>query len=749
MTAFLSVLKVLLVAQAADAAVAGSVRDGVSGEPVPGVVVALTDLDRSTVTDSLGRYRFEAVPPGPQHLLIRRIGYAPRALHALVPRQGSVEINVTLHPQAITLNPIATRVTLPVRGLDQGDSTRFPDRGLSIEAVRQHPLLAEPDVFEALGGGEVVLRPESPDGIHVRGGSADQVAYFLDGIPVFSPFHAGGSFSGWNPDALSRVQLETSSLTAAFPDALSGVVSAETRVPGSEVRMQGSTSSTQARLTVDGPVGRRGAGYLVSLRSGFPGFPGPKNEPSYVRGESGDWLATLQSPLAGGHVRLLGYGSTSEMDAAAVALAESASTVAPARHNFGWTSRSLGASWWRDFGRVVVHARAWNALGNATALWSLADSAPQPLGAQRREAGVLATVAVTGDGRSTTAGVRTHSSQTSYRMDSLARRASTPVTAAFVQHTRWSHAVQVELALVSAFAAGDVHVSPRAEVRWRPGGARRVTVTSGYARLVQFGQSLRNTESVVSSIFPVDLYLGAGESGVPVARSHQGTLAIEYRPAPGLRVEAQAYARTFDDLVLVAPRDGDPFATTGFVIGAGTAQGLALVVGASGARYGAIASYGLQRVRRSFGDFSYVPDHGATHSIDAGVMVHPSPTFSLRVGASGLLGRRGTALTGPFEWEACSLGDQGCEFAGSPHHQPGDVGGTPLPAYFRVDVGFRKHWHLRLAGRDGLVALFGTVTNVLGRYNVLTVATDPDTGGRANIEMRPPGPLVIGIDWRF
>jgi hypothetical protein len=47
--------------------------------------VALTDLDRSTVTESQGRYRFDAVPPGPQHLLARRIGYAPRALHALVP----------------------------------------------------------------------------------------------------------------------------------------------------------------------------------------------------------------------------------------------------------------------------------------------------------------------------------------------------------------------------------------------------------------------------------------------------------------------------------------------------------------------------------------------------------------------------------------------------------------------------------------------------------------------------------------
>jgi hypothetical protein len=743
----LGAVKLLLAAQAASASVAGSVRDGVSGEPVPGVVVALTELDRSTVTDGLGRYVLNAVPPGPQHILARRIGYAPRTLHALVPRQGTVEINVTLHPQPILLGAIATRARVPVPGLDDNDSTRFPDRGLSIEAVRQHPLLAEPDVFQALGGGAVVLRPESPDGIHLQGGSADHVAYFLDGIPVFSPIHIGGTFSGWNPDALSHVRLETSSPAAAFPDALSGVVSAETRAPGAELRMQGSTSSTQARLTVDGPVGRSGAGYLVSLRSGFPGFPAPGKETSYLRGETGDWLATLESPLGGGRLRLLGYGSGSEMDAAAAALVEGTSTAAPTRHLFGWNSRSFGTAWARDFGRAAVHVRGWSAIADASALWSVADSVPQQLGARRHDTGLLAMVEVSGAGKSTTAGVRTQISRTSYGVGAVSRSANTPVTAAFLQHARWGRALHVELALVSALGAGDIHVSPRAELRWRPSQA--VTVTGGYARLVQFGQSLRNAESVVGGIFPVDLYMGAGGSAVPVARSDQGTVAIEYRPAAGLRVEAQAYARTFDDLVLVAPQDGNPFATSGFVVGAGTAQGLALSVGASGARYGVVASYGLQRARRSYGDSSYVPDHGATHSIDAGVMVHPSATFSLRLAASGVLGRRGTALPGPFEWEACSLGDQGCEFAGSPRHRPGAVGAITLPAYVRVDLGVRKHWDCRVAGRDGLVAVFGTITNLLGRRNVLTVATDPATGERTNIEMRPRGPLVIGIDWRF
>ncbi len=93
--------------------------------------------------------------------------------------------------------------------------------------------------------------------------------------------------------------------------------------------------------------------------------------------------------------------------------------------------------------------------------------------------------------------------------------------------------------------------------------------------------------------------------------------------------------------------------------------------------------------------------------------------------------------------------DRGCEFAGSPQARDEPLGASSLPAYLRIDLGFRKHWHLRLAGREGLLGVFGTVTNVLGRRNIVAVATDPGTGEAVEIEMRPRAPLVVGIDWRF
>ena len=742
----LGVTHLLFAVQAAS--IAGTVRDGLNGAPVPGAVVALHDLERSTLTDPTGRYVFLDVPAGPQHLMVRRIGYAPRTLHALVPSHGNVEIDITLRSHPMTLAAVEARGAVPVRGLEDTDSTGVPDRAVSMAAVRHHPLLAEPDALAALDGGEVATRPEAPSGLHVRGGGADQVAYLLDGVPVFNPYYTTGSFSTWNPDALSGVALRAAA--PGYADALSGVVTGTTREPGASVVMQGSLSTTHTGVAVDGPLGRAGAGYLFSRRYAFAGFPAPKRESSYLHNDAGDWMLKLESPLLGGQGRLLAVENESEIGAAVV---PQDSAVPVARHRFGWRGLSAGGGWSRRFPGGGISVRAWSAQGSANGTWRASDSTLQHLAADRRDLGIAASVDVESEGARTTVGFRSERSETFYGVRPLSGPgptldlgAVTPVSALFIEHAQTlSRAARLELSVVGAVAAGDPYVSPRAAVRWTAGP---VLFRAEIGRLHQFTQSLRNPESVVSTIFPADLPLGVGGSAIPVARSDQAIIAADFRPTAGMRVAAQLYARDFEGLALPAAYGAGPFAM-GFVVGSGGARGGALELGVNGARFGALASYGLQHVRLEYGDSSYVPDHGATHSLDAGVTYFPSPTWSLRLGGSGLWGRRTTAVSGPFEWESCNLLDRGCEFAGSPQQRAEPLGATPLPAYVRLDVGVRKHWHVHLAGRDGLVAVYGTVTNVLGHANVLTVTADPATGARSTIGMRPRAPLVVGIDWRY
>jgi hypothetical protein len=394
----------------------------------------------------------------------------------------------------------------------------------------------------------------------------------------------------------------------------------------------------------------------------------------------------------------------------------------------------------------------WLARGNAGALWHTSDSTADNVSDRRTDAGLSVTLERGTERGHTALGMRIQTSRMSYRLTDSVPRISfdsrAPLGALFVEHSRNVSAhIELQTGLGATTSAGAIRLSPRTWLYWRP--VKGWVLSAGFTRSHQFTQSLRNPESVAGAIFPAELFVGATGSRVPVARSDEGILAAEYRPVAGLRFAAQGYVRNFRDLVLVAPDAAEPFATGRFAVGSGAAQGFAVELSATQPRYGVLASYGWQRVRFTYGQNAYVPDYGTTHAIDAGIVVHPSQALSFRVAASGRFGRRVTPIATPFEWESCNMTDRGCEFAGSPRANPDSLGATRLPGYLRLDLGVRSRWRVRVAGRTTELAVFGTVTNILDRTNVLTFAPNPATGIRTPVTMRSRAPLVVGVDWAF
>lgn len=749
-------IEFLLAAQVSEGGIAGTVRDEQGGEPLANVVVSLPDLGRHILTGSSGRYAFDSVPAGPHHLTARRIGFWPRSLHALVPRVGRLQVDVVLERRPVVLTEIRVLPIMPLRGTEPEASGVFPDRTVSLAAVRQHPLLSEPDVLLALRGGEIVAAHESPNGLHVRGGASDQTAYVLDGIPVFSPYHTAGTFSAWNPDALERVQTSSSAPARHFPDALSAVVSGTVRRPASQLQVQGSVSTSQGRLTADGPLGRSGAGILASVRTAFPGFLAPPREASYLRGASGDVLVKLVSaPIGTGRLEALGYDGRNAFDASVFAEGPSAPPLGVRRHDFRWHSRSWGLSWSQASSERSSQIQVWRAIGDANAHWDAPGDSHWRLRSRRREYGLTSRFGVRTSRGLTTIGAWMRQGTTAYRVDSgsapgmrVGINARTPMLAAFLQHqVTLRTRVTLDVGMGVVAVGGNGHLNP--EVRWRWDATPQLTLSAGYNRAHQFSQSLRNPESLVGSIFPADLHVGTGRTGVPVARGDQVVLAAHLRPAAGVAIGWQVYARSFDGLLLVAPATGEPFVTGDFRTGSGSSVGASAEASISSARFGIVASYGWQQTRFQSNGQRLVPSYGPRHVAEAGVIVFPSTTLSLRAGITAGAGRRATPVAGNFEWEACNVLDRGCEFGGSPTYVVSALATTRLPPYLGLDVGVRKHWHRRLAGRDVLFALFGTITNIFGRTNLLTMALDPGTGQATAIEMRPRAPLVVGLDWSF
>ena len=276
----------------------------------------------------------------------------------------------------------------------------------------------------------------------------------------------------------------------------------------------------------------------------------------------------------------------------------------------------------------------------------------------------------------------------------------------------------------------------------------RLTMAASVIRRMQFTQSLRNTESVVANVFPADLSVAA-VGPVPVARSDQAMGVVAWRVAPSGVLTARLWTRRLSGLALPAIGTGAPFADSVVPVGSGRADGLSLDASMSGARWGFVAAYAAQRLRTVASDTTWQPEFGTAHTVDAGVVFFPGPSASIRLGVSGAAGRRATGFAGAFEWEACNLLDRGCEFAGGPLRRDGAPGAIALPAYARVDIGARKHWHVTSGGRDVQMAVYATWSNLFDRRNVLTYTKDGVTSVRHVVPMRPGSPLVIGFDWRF
>lgn len=152
----------LTLAAAPPATVAGTVRDAETGRALQGATVVMAELARMTSSGADGRYVMPGVPAGPQHLTIRLFGYEPHAVHVIVPREGTLELDVALRPLAVRLPVVAVRH----RATERGDSLVTASEGVSVTAyeLARSPFSGDRDLFAVMSRGVVVARAETPGG---------------------------------------------------------------------------------------------------------------------------------------------------------------------------------------------------------------------------------------------------------------------------------------------------------------------------------------------------------------------------------------------------------------------------------------------------------------------------------------------------------------------------------------------------------------------------------------------------------
>ena len=95
-----------LLAQRSQHEVAGHVRDS-AGAPIVAARISLLESKRIVYSDSAGRFRLTAVPPGHHTVSVARLGYAPMARRVLVPTDAPLDLRL----RATGLQMAAVQVT--------------------------------------------------------------------------------------------------------------------------------------------------------------------------------------------------------------------------------------------------------------------------------------------------------------------------------------------------------------------------------------------------------------------------------------------------------------------------------------------------------------------------------------------------------------------------------------------------------------------------------------------------------------
>jgi hypothetical protein len=755
--------------------VAGTVREDSTLIPLPSIAVQVEELGRTAITDRRGNFILQEVPQGRWTVVASAIGYETARAEVVVLTDGSATVDFLLAPAPIVLSGINVEVV------------RIPSVGppavtVDMQTLAQVPALAEVDVLRALAVlPSIASVSEYSTALYVRGGTPDQTDILLDGFPVFNPYHLGGLYAAFSPDAVSSVEVVSGAVPAARGSRISGLVTVETREGGSDrIRGRGTLSLASLGGTVDGPVPRLPGTFLVSARQSLRNFAGggvaaegliPRNLDVGFH----DLLAKWTLPWTGGAVEGL-YFSTTER----VHLPQDGqgSVLSPAlRHDWGWGSRLAGLSahlplgsstrlearvgasmfdteigtWWQVLDRRTEYAARASAsmtdhiasLSMITAGSALGLRHELELGGEARRSS-MDYESVSGD--DAPAGLwneHVPRFEEAFQQDVLQFWAEDRVT---FGSGRLGFRVGVRGTAPEGLA---VALQPRVGLRlaltdW-------LALNAGAGRYVQPVHSVRVEEAVGTSFMAFDLFRPARpEQGMPTAEDV--AVGTELRRGDA-SVRLDLYTKRYTRLVLTGlpanPWDSPVVELDSFHVGRGTARGAELLADYVREPVGVWLSYAWQRTRRTVDGVTYAPRYEREHTVDLLAVFALPDNLRLNVRGIYATGQPTSPVVARYQPPRYAPHLDGFDVRAERRLLLGPHNSIRLPEYMRVDIGARLDIQREVFGRPGDFSFFVQLLNALNITN--TLYWDPSIDVR--IEDDPmwqfPPTLTAGVEWRI
>ncbi|MGE5438524.1 MAG: carboxypeptidase-like regulatory domain-containing protein [Bacteroidota bacterium] len=242
----------------------GLIYDEKTNERLEGAVVSSGD-NASAMSDKTGFFQLR-LDRKAEKLKVKLVGYEEKNLVIDFDDESEVKLIIRLTPEPILLQGVTVTgehfTEEPVvnsYSIHPGDLSKVP-QFIEADAFR---------AFQALPG--VTTAADMSSQISVRGGNYDETLVFLDGIPVYNPYHLVGVFSMFNSDILQNERLYMSNYPVSYGGALSSVLELNSK-QGNNERIKGSAALglASAKIALDGPLW--GGNFLISGRRTYFDF---------------------------------------------------------------------------------------------------------------------------------------------------------------------------------------------------------------------------------------------------------------------------------------------------------------------------------------------------------------------------------------------------------------------------------------------------------------------------------------------
>ena len=247
------------------AKIVGKITDKNSGEPVIGGTIYIAETKSGAATDFNGNFVI-ILKPGKYNANFSSLGYQSDKYFLRVFSSGVV--NIEMESASFSIQEAV------IKGDRQMD-VKFKDPGLeklTAKSIKAIPMMmGERDVLkisEMLPG--VVSVGEGSSGLNVRGGGADQNAFYINKVPIYNTSHLFGFYPAFNSDIIKDFAIYKGHIPAQYGGRLSSVFNITTRQGNrKKYTAHGGINPITANITLEGPIKKDTSSILISARSSY------------------------------------------------------------------------------------------------------------------------------------------------------------------------------------------------------------------------------------------------------------------------------------------------------------------------------------------------------------------------------------------------------------------------------------------------------------------------------------------------